>query len=74
MKRLACFFAVLFIAGTAFSQGNPVMEIAYMKVPPHGAEEYISMEQEIWKPVHQERIKNGKLLGWYPSAGRVSRR
>lgn len=65
MKRLACFFAVLFIAGTVFAQGNPIMEIAYMKVPPNGAEEYISMEREIWKPVHQERINNGKLLGWY---------
>jgi len=36
-----------------------------MKVPPNGAEEYISMEQDIWKPVHQERINSGKLLGWY---------
>lgn len=26
--------------------------------------DYVAMERELWKPVHQQRIKDGKLLWW----------
>jgi hypothetical protein len=36
----------------------------YMKVPPGKENEYIRLEREIWKPLHQERIRNKRLLAW----------
>ena len=39
-------------------------EVGYMKVASgHGAD-YVNMERNIWKPIHEERIKKGLLAGW----------
>jgi hypothetical protein len=38
--------------------------VDYMKVPPGGGEEYVAVEQEIWKPIHQERMRRGLLTNW----------
>lgn len=40
------------------------VEINYMKVPTGKEAEYLKLEQEIYKPLHQERIKNGEITGW----------
>jgi len=54
------------IAPRALAQPERVVYLLvdYMKVPPGGAEEYVAMEQEIWKPVHQERMRRGLLTNW----------
>jgi L-rhamnose mutarotase len=36
----------------------------YMKVPPGKEAEYVRLEREVWKPVHQERIKNKRMVAW----------
>ncbi len=36
----------------------------YMKVAPGKAEEYLRLEQQVWKPVHQERVKNKEMVSW----------
>jgi hypothetical protein len=36
----------------------------YMKVAPGKADEYLRLEREVWKPVHQERIKNKRMVAW----------
>ena len=36
----------------------------YMKVAPGKAEDYLRLEQEVWKPVHQERVKNKEMVSW----------
>jgi len=38
--------------------------VELMKVEPGQEANYIDLEQQIWKPIHQERVKQGKLVGW----------
>lgn len=35
-----------------------------MKVKPGDEGKYIDLEQNIWKPIHQERINQGIIVGW----------
>jgi len=61
-----------FVAGTVVSaaftqQGQPapiVTEIDFMKVAPDKEDDYLRLERELWKPVHRERIRTGKLRSW----------
>lgn len=57
-------------------QGAPepkFIQIDYMKVAPGMDGKYLSLENDVWKPVHQEFIKAGTRAGWslwgrvYPS-------
>ena len=38
--------------------------IDFMRVKPGGEEEYLTHERDLAKPVHQERVKEGKISGW----------
>ncbi len=53
---------------TAFTQqaaANPaIVEVACMKVDPLKDEEYLKLEHDLWRPVHQERIKQGRMRSW----------
>ena len=40
------------------------VEINFMKTLPGKEEEYVRQEKEIYKPIHQEFIKNGNRTGW----------
>jgi hypothetical protein len=46
------------------SANPPILEVACMKVDPLKNAEYLSLERDIWKPMHQERIKQGRLRSW----------
>ncbi|NND72870.1 MAG: hypothetical protein HKN43_14930, partial [Rhodothermales bacterium] len=35
-----------------------------MKVAPGGNGDYVDLEA-LWKPIHQERVNTGKILGWF---------
>lgn len=35
-----------------------------MKVKPGSEDKYLDLEKNIWKPMHQERINQGKITGW----------
>jgi hypothetical protein len=63
-----------FVAGTLVPTGRAqqgthkppkYIEVDYMKATPGHEDEYVRLEQEQWKPIHQERIKQGKLHSWY---------
>ena len=47
--------------------------LSYMKVAPGQAESYVRMEREVWKPIHEARLRAGIITGWqlyrveYPS-------
>lgn len=58
-------------ASPAFAQqaapGQPpatYVVLHYMKVAPGKAEEYLRLEQQVWKPVHQDRVKNKSMVSW----------
>jgi hypothetical protein len=42
----------------------PVVEVSCMKVDPLKEDDYLKMERDLWKPVHQERIKSGRMRSW----------
>lgn len=61
----------VFIAGlmtpyTVSCQSNDrlYVQAAFMKVKSGMNAEYVKLEREIWKPIHQERVKQGKITGW----------
>lgn len=52
---------------TAFTQAQApsfVATFSFMKVDPDKAEAYVRFERELWKPVHQERIRTGRMKSW----------
>ena len=52
---------------TGFTQAAPtpaIVEVACMKVDPLKNDEYVKLEHDLWKPVHQERIKQGRMRSW----------
>jgi len=38
--------------------------VDYMKVKPGGEQAYLDLEQKIWKPIHQQRVKSGMISSW----------
>ena len=59
---------IIFIYSTAaYSQAIPSLFVVvdFMKVDPQNQSKYLEVEQEIWKPMHQERINQGIIVGWY---------
>lgn len=50
--------------GMAQENTNVFIEVGLMKVKPGDGADYVELEQKIWKPIHQERINQGKLVGW----------
>lgn len=41
-----------------------VLGVGYMKVPPGGSEEYLSMEREIWEPLWSVAVEEELRTGW----------
>jgi hypothetical protein len=67
MKTLKMIALILLFA--AFSNSAEAQErialVDYMRVPEGGGEDYVALEKEVWKPIHQEMVNNGKLEGWF---------
>ena len=40
------------------------MQVQYMKVRPGQTRTYRSVERDLWKPVHQERVNRGLINSW----------
>ena len=50
---------------TSASPKSPkFVEVDYMKVDAEKDNDYRHVEQDLWKPVHQQRIKNGEMRSW----------
>ena len=52
---------------TVFSQVDSSLFVVvdFMKVESRSHSAYLDLEQEIWKPMHQERINRGIIAGWF---------
>ena len=70
MKSQVRLFALLFLSVT-FSitlLGQDNMRIAmvdFMRVPEGGEATYEKLEKEIWKPMHQKWVDEGRCEGWF---------
>ncbi len=40
------------------------ISVAYMSVGPGGGSDYVALERDVWRPMHEERIRQGALNGW----------
>lgn len=70
VKALLAFLAFAFVLaclplnGTAQDQSAVFATVDYMKVKPGFEDKYVDLEKNVWKPLHQERINQGKIIGW----------
>jgi len=68
---LAITFAVTLIVSTAVARaqsGAPLPRYAlieYFKIEPGKAADYRKLEQEVWVPIHRERVKQGIIKSWW---------
>jgi hypothetical protein len=63
--------SVLFLLSSAFSvsfaqssDDTLYLKVDYFKAAPDQISEYLHVEQELWKPIHQARVDEGIILGW----------
>lgn len=66
LVSLCLFVAGLMAPYTASCQNDDrvYIQAGFMKVKPGMYDEYVKLEREIWKPIHQERVKQGKITAW----------
>ena len=69
MRLLKHLFIFLFLSNVLIvanhANGQDIyLETAYMKVAPGGSGDYTELEK-FWKPIHQERVNAGNILGWF---------
>jgi hypothetical protein len=62
-----CVVAAICLSMPAYSQEGPSLFVVldFMKVQPSQHSVYLEVEQDIWKPMHQERIHQGIIVGWF---------
>jgi hypothetical protein len=67
---LACSLAMVSATASAFasassgSEHTVYLQIDYYQVQPGSAPAFVAMHEELWLPVHEERIGDGKIIGW----------
>lgn len=72
MKNALTAFALLLCAvgaavqpAIAQEEGGPLyFQVDYMKVPEGGGDAYLAVERDLWKPLHEERIRQGVIAAW----------
>lgn len=68
---LTIFFSLSFCFASAQTSnpeippGKVFLVVNYMKVEKHQIGPYLTLEKEVYKKLHKERIKKGQLQGWY---------
>ncbi|WP_373515665.1 hypothetical protein [Persicitalea sp.] len=59
--------ATFFVGGLSLQAQTPAPVftiVETMKTLPGQSEAYVKTEREVWKKLHQERVKRGLILGW----------
>lgn len=69
MKTVVIALAVIVVLGACpmeskAQQQRPFVLIECMKVTPENEALYLEVEKDIWKPIHQERVEQGIIIGW----------
>jgi hypothetical protein len=58
-------FSILLSSQSLSAQKGTYYVVQYIKVPPTIENEYLKLETEVWKKMHQARIAKGVLDGWH---------
>lgn len=65
-KLLLAVLASFALSTIVLAQGSETFVLVdYMKVKPGKRQEYVNAETKVWKLIHQERLKQGKITGWW---------
>jgi hypothetical protein len=69
MRRIVLLplLAALAVPGSALSQeegGTLYFQVDYMKVPEGGGDAYVAVERDLWRPIHEERVRQGTVMSW----------
>ena len=70
MRRTSGLLTAILV-GLSFAGGTPAaaqsqfVTVDYMKVAPGQDDAYLQVEQKMWKPIHEARVKAGNALAWY---------
>ena len=71
MKRLLLIACSLIINVAALAQNQATAPaptkfalLEYIKIEPGKAADYRKLEQEVWVPIHRERVKMGVIKSW----------
>ncbi len=58
-------FSPIFTQQVFAGDGGPLfVKIDYFKAAPGGTGDYVNLEREIWKPLHEERYSRGIIKSW----------
>jgi len=65
--RLSILCVLVFFSSLIIAQQNvnPIVIIDFMRVTNDHNGKYMDVEQKVWKPLHQAKVDQGELLGWY---------
>lgn len=58
-------FSISFTTVSAQARASLFVVVDFMKVQSQNHSDYLEVEQQIWKPMHQERINQGIIVGWF---------
>lgn len=63
---LATLAALGCLAAPALAQAPQTVyvHLTYMKVAPGAEMDYVDLEREVWRPIHEEQRRRGELLNW----------
>lgn len=59
--------AALAVPGIGVAQeegGTLYFQVDHMQVPEGNGDAYLAVERDLWKPIHEERIRQGTILSW----------
>ncbi len=59
-----CLFSVSISSAQSDPPKTRIITLAYMKPEPGKASEYVQLEREMWKLVHQDMVNKGRLTSW----------
>ncbi len=67
--RITLILVITFICIASTLDAQPdeqslYLKVDYFKAPSDQIGAYLHVEQELWKPVHQQRLEQGIILGW----------
>jgi len=64
---IACSVLLLVLPAAVRAQADTTLFVVvdFMKVQSQSHSRYLEVEQEIWKPMQQERIVRGTIVGWF---------
>lgn len=63
MKKIVMVIALIFFSGNGFAQEKMYLLFEFMKVG-NAQESAYSETENFWQKIHDQRIKNGDIIGW----------